>query len=74
MVGEYSSRNSPADIVSEYDLRSSNNRRRPLWPEQREPAVARRYVIAYTETEFVYISSYQCESDTTGFLPLSRLN
>ena len=31
-------------------------------------------VIDYAETEFVYFSSYQYESDTNGFLTFSRLN
>ena len=35
---------------------------------------ARRCVIDYKETEFVYFSSYQYESATNGFLTFSRLN
>ena len=73
MTREYALRNSPAN-KSEYDLRSSNNRREPLCPEPREVAVAKRCVIDYIETEFVYFSSYQYESATNGFLAFSRLN
>ena len=56
------------------DRRCSNNRPAPLLPEPHEIAVARRCVIDYIETEFVFFSSYQYESDTNGFLAFNRLN